>query len=308
MPSGQNVLVLGGLGFVGRHLCRLLSDEGNAVYSLGHGSIPEQQIKDWGISHWVNSSITVEALAQAFKEVSFAAVIHCAGSGAVSLSYQQPFDDYQRSVISVMAGLEFVRTIQPKHTRFVLASSAAVYGNHSSVLTEDSSLIPISPYGLHKVAAENLCREYSQYFSINCSLVRLFSVYGSSLRKQLLWDASNKFKNGNAEFFGSGQELRDWIHVKDAASLLRNAALKDQGLLEIYNGGGFHASTREVLSQLAKSLEIDIDLQFNGMTHEGNPKNLVADYTRAKNKLGWTPRVSIEEGLKDYAKWINKNL
>lgn len=305
----RNILVLGGLGFVGRHLCHLLSHEGITVYSLGHGTIPNQEINDWGIKHWVNSSITLEALTEAFKHIKFSAVIHCAGSGAVSLSYQQPFDDYQRSVISVMAGLEFVRITQSQQTRFVLASSAAVYGNQSTPLSENSGLTPVSPYGLHKVAAENLCREYSQFFNVNCSVVRLFSVYGASLRKQLLWDACNKFKNGNAEFFGSGEELRDWIHVRDASSLLQKSALTEgQESLEIYNGGGFHASTREVLSQLANSLGISVDLQFNGKIHEGNPKNLIADSSRASDKLDWLPQISIEQGMMDYAKWIKSDL
>jgi UDP-glucose 4-epimerase len=306
--SVQNILVLGGLGFVGRHLCRLLSHEGITVYSLGHGTLPEQEIKDWGISYWVNSSITFDALSEAFKNIHFSAVVHCAGSGAVSLSYQQPLEDYHRSVTSVLAGLEFVRTTQSKKTRFVLASSAAVYGNNNSVLTESSELNPISPYGLHKLAAENICAEYSSYFNVNCSIVRLFSVYGEGLQKQLLWDAANKFKNGICEFFGTGKEMRDWIHVEDAVQILSEAAKAPQDTFEIYNGCNHHASTEEVLTLLAKSLKIKLTPQFNNEAHTGNPVSLVGSHEKASCLLKWTPKISLQDGLFDYARWINNKI
>ncbi len=275
------------------------------VYALGHGSIPQSEINAWGIHQWVDSSISLAALTLQFKNIHFDAVIHCAGSGSVSLAYQQPLEDYHRSVTSVLAGLEFVRTTQTKKTRFVLASSAAVYGNQNAVLTELSSLNPISPYGLHKQAAENICAEYSQYFDVKCSVVRLFSVYGPGLQKQLLWDAANKFKNSKYDFFGTGNEMRDWIHVEDAVQLLSKAALKDQTAFEIYNGCNHHASTREVLALLASSLKAKLNPQFNGEVHLGNPERLVGNHEKATRLLKWTPKISLENGLIGYAKWFN---
>jgi UDP-glucose 4-epimerase len=306
--SVKRVLVLGGLGFVGRHLCRAFTSKGLLVYALGHGSIPQPEINAWGIHQWVDSSISLETLILHFKNIHFDAVIHCAGSGSVSLAYQQPLEDYHRSVTSVLASLEFVRATQTKETRFVLASSAAVYGNQNSVLTESSKLNPISPYGLHKQAAENICAEYSNYFDVKCSVVRLFSVYGAGLQKQLLWDAANKFKNGKCEFFGTGNEMRDWIHVEDAVQLLSDAALKNQKTIEIYNGCNQHASTYEVLMLLASSLYIKATPRFNGEVHIGNPISLVGNHEKSTRLLKWIPRVSLKDGLIDYAKWFNNKL
>lgn len=303
----MRILVLGGLGFVGRHLCRTMGNGRAVIYALGHGSIPRPEINAWGIHHWVNSSISLDALVENFKNIQFDAVIHCAGSGAVSLSYQQPMEDYHRSVTSVLAGLEFVRSTQTKCTRFVLASSAAVYGDQNTVLTENSKLSPISPYGLHKQAAENICAEYSQYFDVKCSLVRLFSVYGAGLEKQLLWDAANKFKNANCNFFGTGNEMRDWIHVEDAAELLLDAALNDQADFEIYNGCNHQASTSEVLTLLANSLEVDLIPKFNNEVHTGNPKSLIGSNEKAAKLFNWAPKISLKDGLASYAKWFNNS-
>ncbi len=298
------MLVLGGLGFLGRHVCRQFQKQGVIVYALGHGSIPFSEIKIWGVDHWVESGITLDTLIYHFGDVHFDAVIHCAGSGSVALAYQQPLDDYNRSVTSVLAGLEFARTTQTKNIRFVLASSAAVYGDKNIMLTETSHLSPVSPYGLHKKAAENVCKEYSKYFSVNCSVVRLFSIYGAGLQKQLLWDAANKFKNGEQDFFGTGNEMRDWIHVDDAAQLMIKAALKEQSVFDVYNGGNYHASTREVLMLLASSLGFNIMPQFNKKTHAGNPLNLIADSRKAKQVLHWMPEITLQDGFSDYAKWF----
>lgn len=303
--KSPKVLVLGGLGFVGRHLCRTMGSNEAVVYAIGHGSIPPNEIRAWGIHHWVDSSISLDALAKNFKNIQFDSVIHCAGSGAVSLSYHQPLEDYHRSVTTVFAGLEFVRTTQTKETRFVLASSAAVYGDQNTFLTEDSALKPISPYGLHKQAAENICEEYAQYFGVKCSLVRLFSVYGVGLKKQLLWDAANKFKRGDSSFFGTGNEMRDWIDVEDAAQLLVHAALNNQANFEIYNGSNQTASTSEVLTLLTKHLNVGLAPVFNNIVHTGNPKSLIGSNERAIKLLGWKPSISITDGLASYAKWFN---
>ena len=301
----KNVLVLGGLGFVGRNVCKVLHAQGVVVYAIGHGSIEKAEISSWGITQWVEADINLNNLTQHFASIAFDAVIHCAGSGAVSLAYQQPFEDYQRSVTSVMATLEFVRTTQFANTRFVLASSAAVYGNQDKVLTELSTLQPISPYGLHKQAAENLCSEYSNYFAINCSVVRLFSIYGVGLQKQLLWDAASKFRQGKNEFFGTGEEMRDWLSVMDAALLLVYAALKTQSVFEIYNGGNHHASISDVLNCLAMGLGATQSPQFTGQTHLGNPRWLLADSSKAAQMLGWQATTPFATGIQAYAEWFN---
>lgn len=298
-------LVLGAAGFVGRHTCRALAANGCAVVGIGHGHWTAQEAALFGIDRWIESDITLEALLALDNLGPVACVVHCAGSGAVSFSYADPWQDFQRATVTTAAVLEWVRRQEKPRPRLVVVSSAAVYGDQGDTdATETSVRSPISPYGFHKLAAESLCESASRFFDVPVSIVRLFSVYGEGLRKQLLWDALSKFRRGKDQFFGTGHELRDWLHVEDAAQLLSAAALMPQSRLEIFNGANQQATTAHVLQQLAAVSFPDISPRFNGETHTGNPRRLTADCGHAGRLLSWAPRVDLADGLRRYAEWF----
>jgi len=298
-------IVLGAAGFIGRHAARSLADQGCEVIGIGHGNWTAEEARKYGIQRWIDADITLEALSQLMLPGPVECVIHCAGSGAVSFSYTAPWLDFQRATVTTAAVLEWIRIQTVHRPRLVLVSSAAVYGDQGDTdATETSTRSPISPYGFHKLSAEMLCESYSRFFEIEVSIVRLFSVYGEGLHKQLLWDALNKFRSGNSQFFGTGNELRDWIHVDDAAALLALAGLSKQSAFEIYNGGFEHATTRKVLTRLAMACGHDGAVVFNGETHKGNPRRLTSDYQHTMRRIQWTPSVRLEDGLARYATWF----
>jgi UDP-glucose 4-epimerase len=201
--------------------------------------------------------------------------------------------------------LEFARTLPGPAPRVVLTSSAAVYGDQGDVdVTEASACSPISPYGFHKLAAEQLCTSYARFFGVPVTIVRLFSVYGEGLRKQLLWDACQRFQRGEPQFFGTGHELRDWIHVDDAAALLCAAASAPQARFALYNGGNEQASTRDVLTMLGSLFDGCPVPIFTGNTHTGNPRRLTADCDHARHQLNWRPQTQLSGSLRQYAEWF----
>ena len=298
-------LVLGAAGFVGRHTCRALAASGCTVIGIGHGRWTAKEAAGFGIDRWIDSDITLEALVALGDLGPVDCVVHCAGSGAVSFSYADPWQDFQRATVTTAAVLEWVRRQDKPRPRLVMVSSAAVYGDQGDTdATETAVRSPISPYGFHKLAAESLCESASRFFEVPVSIVRLFSVYGEGLRKQLLWDAMNKFSRGEDQFFGTGHELRDWLHVDDAAELLSAAALVPQSRFEIFNGAHRQATTAQVLQQLAAISFPGISPHFNGETHTGNPRRLTADCGHAGRLLSWTPEVDLADGLRRYAEWF----
>lgn len=303
-PRDRTALVLGAAGFIGRHVCREMNARGFTVHGVGHGGWTAEERSAFGVTRWHEADITLEALRVASDGSSPDVVVHCGGSGTVAHSYREPTSDFDRSVGTTLAALEFARE-QAAPPRFVLTSSAAVYGDQGEVdLEEGARLGPMSPYGYHKVMAEQLCESYSRFFNVRTRVIRLFSVYGEGLRKQLLWDAMNKFRRGESSFFGTGDEMRDWIHVEDAARLIGLAATSPETLHTVYNGGHVKARTRDVLGALARAAQASSAPTFSGEIHPGNPRRLTGSTSRARIELGFEGRIGLEAGLGRYADWF----
>ena len=300
----KTALVLGAAGFVGRHTCRQLAADGFRVVGLGHGPFAPEEIQQHKLSRWNDADITIQTIQDVCEGEQISFIVNCAGSGAVSQSFAAPAVDFLRSVDTTLAMLEFAR-LQPSSVRIILTSSAAVYGEQGDRdIPEETSISPISPYGFHKAMAEMLCESYSRFFGLEIRIVRLFSVYGEGLRKQLLWDALNKFNRGTPLFFGTGEEVRDWIHVDDAARLLCLAATSSgSDHLIIYNGGHVRANTRQILTMLANASEVCLEPIFSGELLPGNPHRLTASHERAV-ELGFQPKIDLLQGLQRYASWF----
>jgi UDP-glucose 4-epimerase len=212
-----------------------------------------------------------------------------------------PAQDFRRSVDSTLAALDFVRLHAPE-CRIVLPSSAAVYGTAEQMpIGIGDPLRPESPYGAHKKIAEDLCRSYARTFGVRAAIVRLFSVYGVGLRKQLLWDACTKLTQGEARFAGTGEELRDWLDVQDAATLLVTAADRASAECPIVNGGfGKAASVQTIVERLRHELGAAAEPIFSGTRRGGDPIGYEADITEAL-AWGWRPERSLADGLAAYA-------
>jgi UDP-glucose 4-epimerase len=298
----KTALVTGAHGFIGRQVARALSKEGYLVTGLGHGKWRNEQWTDWGIETWTESDVTLGAL---LTQASVPDVIvHCAGSGSVGHSVIRPYDDYLRTVATTAAVLEFMR-LYAHEARLVYPSSAAVYGHAGKLpIAETDPLQPASPYGTHKQVCEQMCASHASFYGLKIAIVRLFSVYGCGLRKQLLWDACSRISNGGAEFSGTGNEMRDWLHVDDAVKLLLLGLERANTDCMVLNGGSGKAATvAQVLGELSTALKMNIPVTFNGQTRQMDPVAYVADISRAQS-LGWDPAVQWRDGVREYAGWF----
>lgn len=301
----KSVLVTGAYGFVGKFVARYFADQGYVVTGLGHGTWDSQEYSKFGLTFWHTSDVTLESLVTYAGEPDV--IVHCAGSGSVGFSMAHPYQDYVRTVSSTAAVLEYVRLHSPR-TAIVYPSSAAVYGLAQRLpIMEDAPLCPVSPYGMHKLLAEMLCRSYAASFNLPIAIVRFFSIYGAGLQKQLLWDACNKIAQGERVFFGTGAELRDWLHVTDAAALLFSVTSKASSACPIFNGGsGEGISVRDALATLFAAYGIQEGPKFNGEVRLGDPAGYQADMKNAMETLGWSPKVSLHAGMHDYVKWFKE--
>jgi UDP-glucose 4-epimerase len=302
------VWITGANGFIGRYLARALADAGHVVHGIGHGAIHDVDRMRLGLKTWLNGEIdaaNLNAIASAHGPPS--EVFHLAGGSSVGLSIAQPFEDFSRTVISTARLLEWVRGAAP-NCHIVAASSAAVYGSgHRGAISESAALAPMSPYGYHKLMMEQLCNSYAVSFGVRSTIVRLFSVYGPRVRKQLLWDFCSRLVQGETELSlgGTGHEIRDWTDVRDVVRLLAKIGeLQQVESLRIVNGGsGRGTSVIEIATMLLKHWGRDIPLRFSGAARAGDPFSLVADVACLR-QLPFDWKIPIEQGLADYVRWF----
>jgi UDP-glucose 4-epimerase len=302
------VWVTGANGFIGHHLTRELARAGETVHGLGHGAIQESERERLGLMHWLNGEIdsaNLNALAHYAGLPS--TIFHLAGGSSVGLSIEQPYEDFARTVCSTARLLEWMRLFAP-NCRLVVASSAAVYGaNHSGPISEDAEALPMSPYGQHKLMMEQLCRSFAITFGVQSTVVRLFSVYGTDLRKQLLWDICSRLIRDERTLIlaGTGAEVRDWIDVRDATRLLATIARSpQQERYRVLNGGsGIGTTVAAVARAIVKHWGKASNVRFSGICRPGDPFSLVAEGTKLR-ELPFSWLIPSEQGIAEYVNWF----
>jgi UDP-glucose 4-epimerase len=303
----MSVWVTGARGFIGSHLVRELAGAGHCVHGVGHGALEEAERTRLGLQSWINGEIeaaNLDALAAVHGLPS--AVFHLAGGSSVGLAIAHPLEDFSRTVTSTARLLEWLRVHSPQ-SRLIAASSAAVYGSgHSGPISEQAALTPMSPYGQHKLMMEQLCRSYAMSYGIGSTVVRLFSVYGAGLRKQLLWDACSRLQEGSRELVlgGTGEEIRDWCDVRDVVRLLAMfAELPRAESFRLINGGSGQAMRVSGIARLLAEHWGKVNLRFSGNVRAGDPFSLLAD-DAALRATGFAWRVRPEQGIAEYVRWF----
>lgn len=286
------LLVTGGAGFIGGRLASHFREQGADVRTDIETVEAGQRV--------VLTAPTLSAHLGSWRPD---AVLHAAGSGTVSQVASDPERHVPGNLAATLGVLQYVASVAPK-AHVVLVSSAAVYGNApAQPQTESDTRPPVSLYGLSKAQSEQLLAHFAAQHGVQTTAVRLFSVYGPGLRKQLLWDAMNKFKAGRSDFFGTGDERRDWVHIDDVCAFM-TALLQMPGktTFDVFNCGGQAATTRDVLSCLAQQAGAPPPT-FNGESRAGDPVSLVADCGKATSELQWRARVDWREGMAQYRRW-----
>jgi len=303
------VWVTGANGFIGRHLAHELAAAGHAVHGVGHGALDATEARRLGLQSWINGEIdaaNLNALAAAHGLPTH--LFHLAGGSSVGVSVERPFEDFSRTVASTARLLEWLRGSAPD-CAVIAASSAAVYGaDHLGPIAESAVPAPMSPYGQHKLMMEQLCRSYAQSFGICCTVVRLFSVYGPNLRKQLLWDICSRLdaKEPVLALGGTGNEIRDWTDVRDVARLLACVAdaPSSQETFRVINGGsGQGTSVADIAAHVIGQWGGKTVVRHSGISRPGDPVSLLADDATLR-RIGFDWRIPLDQGLADYVAWF----
>ena len=304
------IWITGAAGFIGTHLASFAKAKGAQNYGIGHGN-PISSLAQNSFDGWLNADIDSSNLRALQQQSGPPAVIyHLAGGSAVAPSIAAPAEDFQRTVLTSVRLFDWVRTLD-NPPRVVCASSAAVYGSaHIKPIAEYDTIKPYSPYGFHKRMMELVAESFVQTFGLRVTIVRLFSIYGPGLRKQLLWDIARRLKSDNKflQLGGSGNEVRDWLYVKDAVRLLWMAASGPTSGDDVVNGcTGEGTTVREIAEYVATCLGHSGSIEFSGNSRPGDPQYLVGNPARAKS-IGFEPSYALGDGLSETAVWLRDEM
>ena len=297
----MNILILGSEGFIGKHCVAYYLKKQYTVFGVDLFEIPSQIYEYRKVTRL--STVVVEL----FQQNQFSIIINAAGSANVNYSMTHPVIDFDANSSDTIQVLDAIKTHQPK-CKYLHISSAAVYGNPKKLpIAEEDTLHPISPYGWHKLIAENLCTEFAQIFNLQIAIVRPFSVFGPGLKKQMFWDLYQKIKSnttGVIEIYGTGNESRDYIFIDDLIDAIDCILCKGDMQGEAYNlASGNETTICQVVDAYFKALNYSCLYQFNGKIREGDPLNWKADVSKIQ-QLNFKPKISLQQGIEKLANWI----
>ncbi len=301
----RTALITGVAGFLGRYLAREFALGGWQVIGLDDAP-SENAPSDLSYHRMRLPNARFDKLVAAEKPD---VCVHAAGRASVALSMEDPAADFHDGVVLAFALLDSMRRHAPE-CRFILLSSAAVYGNPSSLpIDESHPVAPLSPYGFHKRQCELLIEEFALVYAVPALAVRIFSAYGPGLRRQVVWDiCARTLTKGRLSLHGTGSESRDFIHAADVARGLVLLAEKAPAQGEVYNlATGRETTIRELTRLLLPNLGADFAPEFDGRTTPGDPMNWRADVSKLTT-LGFAPAVPLEDGLRGVAAWCAAEL
>lgn len=314
MKTSDCILVTGGAGFIGSHLCEYLLKSGHQVVCIDNfNSFYDPGIKERNISSIIDhpgfSLVKADIrnsgeLAKLFERSKPEMVIHLAAMAGVLPSIEDPLNYFDVNVMGTLTVLETMRRYGVH--KLIFASSSSVYGNNSNIPFTESDPVDnqISPYASSKKACELLCYTYHSLYEFDIFCLRFFTVYGPRQRPDL---AIHKFtgkilENKPIQVFGDGSTSRDYTYISDIIEGISNAISRLKGF-NIYNLGGSETIS---LGRMIETIENTLGKKAIKEFLPPQPGDVVrtcADITKAMKELDYNPRFDFKNGIEEFIRW-----
>lgn len=313
----ETILVTGAAGFVGSILSRTLLDEGYTVVGVDNfDDTYERRFKEEQIApclaneHFELVEMNVcdkDALFQLMDRVKPARIVHLAAKADTRAAVDDPYPYIQNNIIGTLNMFEAAKRVGVEN--FVFVSSSSVYGNSTRVpWSEDSAADePLSPYGATKRACELFAHAYHHNFGLNITCLRYFNVYGENNRPGMVpykW-AGALLRGEEIEMSGAGTRKRDYTYVGDTVRATILALKKPLGFAVINVGNNHPLSLKELLSVFERVIGTNANVKERP-SHKASVEETYANVSKAKELLGWEPKMPIEEGIGRLVTWYRE--
>ena len=299
----KRILVTGGAGFVGFHLCKRLSEltPQLTIYdNLSSGKL--ENVRDVPRAKFVRGDILDPEKLFSLQKADL--IYHLAAQVVVPYSMENPIEDFETNARGTLNVLEKARK---DDSRLIFASSAAVYGNPDKLPTDETyGFNPFSCYGLSKVVGEEYCNMYASQYGLDITILRFANIYGSRCHGVINDFLDKISKNPNKlEIIGTGLQSRDFIHISDIVNALIICARNEKAVGQTYNLG--YGETTKIID-LAKTLLKILNLSSKtvitttNVSWHGDVTTIWFDIAKAKKELNWHPKMALEDILRDMVK------
>lgn len=318
MKLFKKVLITGGAGFIGGNFIHYLLNHYPNYYIVNLDGLTyagdltkHQNIEEKENYKFVKANIADrKAIFALFKEEKFDYIIHLAAESHVDRSITDPEVFVRTNVLGTQVLLDAAKLMGIE--KFVHASTDEVYGeldfNLTAFFTEESSLLPNSPYSASKASSDLLVRAYYQTYGLPMNITRCSNNYGPYQfpEKLIPLTISRVLADEKVPIYGDGKNIRDWLHVYDHCKAIDLIMHKGK-IGEVYNIGGRNERTNlEVVKTIIKGLGKSEDLIEYVTDRPGHDKRYAIDATKLE-KLGWKPEYTFETGIIRTIEWYKEN-
>ncbi|MDP2319534.1 MAG: NAD-dependent epimerase/dehydratase family protein [Acidobacteriota bacterium] len=308
MTPAARVLVTGGAGFIGAHVVRALLARGTAVTVLDNLSVGTAEAVPEGATLVAGDVRDPKAVAEALAGAE--AVIHLAAQVTIRGSFERFYDDLDTNL---MGTANLVRALDPARVRwFTLASSMAVYADAASPtpITEAHPAAPLSPYGVSKLAAEQVCRQMLAQLGVPLTVLRFFNTFGPGQTYTPYVGVITIFltqllRGEPLVIFGDGEQRRDFVHVADITAGVLESLGRAAGTYHLGTGRG--TSLNALAALLSQQLGV-APVTRHEPARPGELRFSVADIRAAREAFGYTPKRTLETDLEGVIADIRRRL
>jgi UDP-glucose 4-epimerase len=308
----MNILVTGGAGFIGSHVVDKLIENGYGVIVVDNLSSGKVENLNRNALFYEQSIEDEEMMERIFSLHRPEYVFHLAAQASVAISVREPARDAKTNIIGSLVLLE--KSIKYGVKKFIFSSTGgAIYGENVKVFPtpETETPHPISPYGIAKYSIEMYLEFFAREYGLKYTVLRYANVYGP--RQDPYGEAGvvaifteRMLRGEEVHIFGDGEYVRDYVYVDDVVRA--NLLAMEKGDNEVFNIGTGRGTTVNQLFKLLKEITGYDKEPVYKPPRKGDVRKSILDYTKAKEKLGWEPKVSLEEGLKLTVEYFRKTL
>lgn len=318
MPSkfkNKKILVTGCAGFIPSHIAEYFVEQGATVFGVDDLSIGSKESMKSFISRknfqFIKKDVRDKKLIEAIIKKSDY-VYHGAVRG-VAISVEGPIEELRVNTESTLIILEAIRKYGVK--RFVFPSSASVYGNQKKMPESETDFtLPLSPYGVSKLAAEKYCLAYHKLFNIPVVCLRYFNIYGPRQRKDSIYGGvvsifiDNVLNGKTMRIYGSGRQTRDFTYIGDCVKATIDSFTAPDILGQAINIAGGQEYSVNILAEKIKKISgrKKVGIAKARKRIIDNIDRRFGDIKLARKLIGYKPSISLEDGLKKTFEW-NEN-